>query len=71
MRMEEKNLPKPIENAPIYQKLLQPVWEKKYNLITETYGFEKDSFEAQTTPLAESYWQFTNYADALQRLNTP
>jgi LmbE family N-acetylglucosaminyl deacetylase len=67
----KKYLPKPIEKAAIYQKLSQPVWEKKYNLITETYGFDKNSFEAQTTPLAESYWRFTNYADALQRLNTP
>jgi LmbE family N-acetylglucosaminyl deacetylase len=47
-------------------KLSQPVWEKKYNLITKTYGFDKDSFEAQTTPRAESFWQFTNHNNALQ-----
>jgi len=67
----KKYLPKPIENAAIYQKLSQPVWGKKYNLITETYGFDKDSFEAQTTPRAESFWQFTNYDDALQWLTYP
>jgi LmbE family N-acetylglucosaminyl deacetylase len=62
----KKYLPKPIENAPLYQKLSQPVWEKKYKLITETYGFDKDSFEARTTPRAESFWQFANHNDALQ-----
>lgn len=64
----KKYLPKPIANAAIYHKLSQPVWEKKYNLITETYGFDKDSFEALTSPRAESFRQFTNYNDALQRL---
>jgi hypothetical protein len=37
---------------------------KKYSIITETYGFEKSSFEAETTPRAESFWQFTNSHDA-------
>jgi LmbE family N-acetylglucosaminyl deacetylase len=64
----KKYLPKPIENAAVYLRLSKPVWEKKYNLITETYGFEKDSFEALTSPRAESFRQFTNYNDALQRL---
>ena len=64
----KKYLPKPIENAAIYHKLSQPVWEKKYNLITGTYGFDKDSFEALTSPRAESFRQFTNYNDALHRL---
>jgi LmbE family N-acetylglucosaminyl deacetylase len=62
---DKKYLPKPILNATIFQKLPQPVWEKKYSLITETYGFDKNSFEAQTTPRAESFWQFTNHNDAL------
>ena len=65
----KKYLPRPIDNASVYYKLSQPVWEKKYDLITKTYGFEKDSFEALTTPRAESFWEFTNYADALQRIN--
>jgi LmbE family N-acetylglucosaminyl deacetylase len=61
-------LPKPMEKAAFYQKLPEPVWEKKYNLITKTYGFDKDSFEALTTPRAESFWQFTNFNDAMQML---
>jgi LmbE family N-acetylglucosaminyl deacetylase len=65
---DRKYLPKPIKNAHVYQKLSRPVWKKKYNLITETYGFDADSFEAKTTPLAEAFWQFYNHVDALQRI---
>jgi LmbE family N-acetylglucosaminyl deacetylase len=65
---EKKYFPRPIESADIYKKLPQPVWKKKYNLITQIYGFDRDSFEALTSPRAESFWQFTNYSDALQRL---
>lgn len=56
--------PKPFENAPIYQTLTKQTWIKKYGIITETYGFEKNSWEAITTPQAESFWKFTNSYDA-------
>ena len=62
-------LPKPAENAAIYKKLSQQIWLKKYSLITETYGFEKTSFEAETTPRAEAFWQFSNSDDAIKWLN--
>lgn len=65
----KKYYPKPIENASIYQKLTTQTWLRKYRLITETYGFEKSSFEAQTTPKAESFWQFSIADDAFQWLN--
>jgi hypothetical protein len=56
----KKHLPLPIENANIYQRLPDKIWRKKYDLITKTYGFGKESFEAETTPKAESYWTFSN-----------
>jgi LmbE family N-acetylglucosaminyl deacetylase len=56
--------PRPVANATVYQTLTKRVWLRKYSIITETYGFEKDSFEAETTPRAESFWQFTNSYDA-------
>lgn len=62
----KKYLPRPIGTAPVYHELPQTVWDRKYSLITETYGFDKDSFEAQTTPRAEAFWQFANHSDALQ-----
>ena len=62
-------LPKPVENAAIYQKISKQDWLKKYSLITEIYGFEKTSFEAETTPKAEAFWQFSNSEDAIKWLS--
>lgn len=55
---EKKYLPKPIKNAYFYYELPEQIWKKKYQLITKIYGFKEDSFEAQTTPRAEAFWQF-------------
>jgi LmbE family N-acetylglucosaminyl deacetylase len=52
--------PRPLENSSYFKILAEEIWLKKYSIITETYGFEKNSFEAKTTPKAESFWQFTN-----------
>ncbi|OFY68977.1 MAG: GlcNAc-PI de-N-acetylase [Bacteroidetes bacterium RBG_13_42_15] len=65
----KKYYPRPIENATLYRVLSKRIWLKKYSIITETYGFEKTSFEAETTPRAESFWQFTNSYDAQKWLN--
>ena len=61
--------PRPIETATICRILTKRIWVRKYNIITKTYGFEKSSFEAETTPRAESFWQFTNSCDAKKWLN--
>ena len=34
------------------------------SIITETYGFEKNSWEAETTPRAESFWSFSDPLNA-------
>ena len=64
-----KYYPRPVESANIVRSLALPIWQQKYNLITETYGFDKNSWEAQTTPTTESFWQFTNSEDAMHWLN--
>ena len=46
----KKHYPRAVENASIYRKLTKRIWLRKYNIITETYGFEKGGFEAETTP---------------------
>jgi LmbE family N-acetylglucosaminyl deacetylase len=56
--------PKPVEKASIFRTLTKRIWLKKYNLMTEVYGFKKTSWEAETTPKAEAFWQFTNPEDA-------
>lgn len=51
-------LPKAVEQAHIYNVLPKAIWLKKYDLMTQTYGFKKDSWEAKTTPKAEAFWVF-------------
>jgi LmbE family N-acetylglucosaminyl deacetylase len=60
--------PKPVENAAIYKVLTKQIWAMKYSIITKTYGFEKNSFEAESTPKAEAFWRFTNPHDAREWL---
>ena len=52
--------PKAMENAAIYRPLTKRIWHRKYSIITEIYGFDKESWEAKTTPVAESFWHFTH-----------
>jgi LmbE family N-acetylglucosaminyl deacetylase len=61
--------PRSDKRAAYYQSLADNVWMKKYGIITETYGFEKCSFEAKTTPRVESFWQFSDSGDAKRWLN--
>jgi len=61
--------PRPIKNASIYQALTQQIWLRKYRLITETYGFEKSSWETNSITKSESFWKFTNAGDAENWLN--
>jgi LmbE family N-acetylglucosaminyl deacetylase len=59
-------LPKAIDDASYFEELEEEVWQKKYKLITETYGFEKNSWEAQTTPKMEAFWIFDTVKDAIE-----
>jgi LmbE family N-acetylglucosaminyl deacetylase len=51
--------PRPVESANIFRTLTKRIWIRKYSIITETYGFKIDSWEAITTPRAEAFWQYT------------
>ena len=61
--------PRPIDNATILRLLTKQIWSIKYSIMTGTYGFEKNSWEAQTTPLAEAFWQLTDPQEAKRELN--
>jgi LmbE family N-acetylglucosaminyl deacetylase len=61
--------PKAVGKAPVYQTLTKRIWLRKYSLITETYGFGKNSWEAETTPQAEAFWQFTDPYEAIKWLS--
>ncbi len=52
----KRYLPRPITDADVYIRLPQEIWEQKYRIITEVYGFDLDSFEAKTTPKDEAFW---------------
>jgi hypothetical protein len=65
----KRYLPRSVETAPIYHTLPERTWQKKHEIITKTYGFRQDSFEAETTPRAESFRQFSNSSDAQEWLD--
>ncbi|RKR84743.1 GlcNAc-PI de-N-acetylase [Mucilaginibacter gracilis] len=62
----KSHYPKPQVNADFYHILEQRVYDLKYNIITLTYGFEKSSWEAKTTPQNEAFWYFPNPVKAMQ-----
>jgi LmbE family N-acetylglucosaminyl deacetylase len=53
-------LPKPVANADICRTLTKHIWLRKYSIITDTYGFSPDSWEAKTTPKKEAFWHFSD-----------
>jgi len=53
-----KYLPRPIRDADVQIKLSAEIWQKKYDIITDIYGFRADSFEAKTTPRREAFLRF-------------
>ena len=55
---KKKYLPKADREADLQIKLPYNIWQIKYKIITEVYGFGKDSFEAKTTPKEEAFWKF-------------
>ena len=63
--------PSAVENASICKPVRKDIWDKKYKLITETYGFKAGGFEAETTPKTESFWRFTDRGAAEKWLIKP
>jgi len=51
-------LPHAERNAHRTFHLPKPVWERKYYVITDIYGFSLNSWEAQTSPKIEAFWCF-------------
>lgn len=60
--------PKAVKTADIYESLTEKIWLKKYKIMTETYGFDMNSWEAQTTPLEEAFWKFKNSHQAIKSM---
>ncbi len=43
--------------APIQVALPEEVWEEKYRILRDLYGFAEESKEARTTPRREAFWE--------------
>lgn len=57
-------LPSPDLEADYYFPLTDKIFELKYKLITEEYGFSPDSWEARTCPKIEAFRRFSNPKEA-------
>jgi len=55
-----KYLPRAVEDADMHIRLPEEIWQRKYDIITNIYGFGPDSFEAGTTPREEAFWRFNS-----------
>jgi LmbE family N-acetylglucosaminyl deacetylase len=58
------HLPLADRSAPLFYPLSKEIWEKKYQIITAVYGFDKISWEAQATPKDEAFYQFFTAGEA-------
>ncbi|MEI9950511.1 MAG: PIG-L family deacetylase [Pseudomonadota bacterium] len=67
-------LPRAIASADIVCELSGEVWQRKYRLITEDYGFAQASWEARVTPRTEGFFRVTTAERAtawLEQAQTP
>jgi LmbE family N-acetylglucosaminyl deacetylase len=63
-------LPRVRDDADRRDVLAEHAWLEKRRLITDLYGFEPDSWEAQTTPREEGFWCFDSADAAIKRATT-
>jgi len=61
--------PRAIKANTLYHVLPKHTWERKYKIITEIFGFNENSWEAETTPREESFMKFPDSNVAMQWLN--
>ena len=54
----KEDLPKAIKTAHLISYLPEDVWRKKYQIITDTYGFAPGSYEATAVAREEAFWCF-------------
>ena len=69
-----QRLPSAMLSADIVHQLSPAVWQQKYSLVTDCYGFSEASWEARATPRSEAFHRITTPVQAaawLQRARTP
>lgn len=65
----KKYYPIPVKSAEVFLTLTLDIWQKKYKIITEIYGFATESWEAKTTPAVEAFHKFTDPSELVKRIN--
>jgi len=62
--------PRPQKDADVHLALPDALWTRKRNLITQIYGFDPTSWEAQTTPHTEAFRCFSHSGEGQPHLST-
>jgi LmbE family N-acetylglucosaminyl deacetylase len=50
--------PRAMKDATFCHTLTREIWMRKYRIITNVYGFENNSWEAETTPISEAFRKY-------------
>ncbi len=58
--------PTPIAEAHQIYVLSEKTWKEKYRIITKTYGFAPESWEAEVCPKTEALWKFSKASKAYE-----
>ncbi len=53
-----RRLPCARSDAHVKQALPSEIWQRKYAIIRDVYGFSPESFEARSAPREEAFWCF-------------
>lgn len=61
---EREYLPRAIPSAQIVNELPFDVWQQKLALVTASYGFGPESWEARVTPRREAFFRLESASDA-------
>jgi len=56
-------LPEPVASAHRMEDLSEEIWQEKYRIVTQVYGFASTSWEARVTPRREAFWCFNSKDD--------
>jgi LmbE family N-acetylglucosaminyl deacetylase len=59
----KKYPPRPQKNADIVVDLPKSIWQKKKDIIINSYGFSPDSFEAKAVSDTEAFWLIEKHQD--------
>jgi LmbE family N-acetylglucosaminyl deacetylase len=67
---EGKYYPGPISDADVLTALPEKIWNKKFKIIKDVYGYPPEGWEVKTTPKKEAFWRFKSVAEAREKLRS-